>query len=42
MPRYHFHPTIGLVFIRDREGTELPDDEAAHEHALADIRRAPP
>ena len=37
MPHYYFHLAIGPVFIRDRQGTELPDDDTAREHARDEI-----
>ena len=38
MPRYYFHIRDGKELIRDDEGTELPDPEAAHAEALASAR----
>ena len=38
MPRYYFHIRDGKDLIRDEEGTELPDPEAAHAEALASAR----
>ena len=38
MPRYYFHIRDGKSLIRDEEGTELADPEAAHAEALASAR----
>ncbi len=37
MPRYYF-PVQGTSWLPDPDGTELPDDEAALEHAHRVIR----
>jgi hypothetical protein len=33
MPRYHFHVSLEGTLLRDPEGRELPDADAAWEHA---------
>ena len=38
MPRYHFDWALGHHRVRDTEGVELPDDAAAREYALDEIR----
>ncbi len=38
MPRYYFHIRDGKDLIRDEEGTELADPEAAHAEAMASAR----
>jgi hypothetical protein len=38
MPRYHFDLALGQARIRDAEGVDLPDEEAARWHALNEIR----
>jgi|EndMetStandDraft_4_1072995.scaffolds.fasta_scaffold430401_2 hypothetical protein len=38
MPRYHFNVIYDGREIRDREGSELPDIEAARIEAVADAR----
>jgi hypothetical protein len=38
MPRYHFDWALGLHRARDYDGVELPDDNAAREYALNEIR----
>jgi hypothetical protein len=38
MPRYHFDWALGLHRARDYHGVELPDDNAAREYALNEIR----
>jgi hypothetical protein len=38
VPRYHFDWAVGTHRARDHEGVELPDDEAAREYALSEIR----
>jgi hypothetical protein len=38
VPRYYFNIREGSELIRDEEGTELPDPEAAHAEALASAR----
>ena len=38
MPKYHFDIRIGDCFIRDSEGSELPDDIAALDYARGEIR----
>jgi hypothetical protein len=38
MPRYYFHVRDGAELIRDEEGTELADPEAARAEALASAR----
>lgn len=38
MPRYYFHLYNRTGNMSDDEGTELPDSEAAHDHALKGIR----
>ena len=38
MPKYHFDIRIGDCFIRDSDGSELPDDRAALDYARAEIR----
>ena len=35
MPRFHFHLRAPGALHRDRQGTELPNPVAAHEHAWA-------
>ena len=45
MPRYYFHVRYGREVIRDENGDELPDDQAALERAVeaarAFLRAAP-
>jgi hypothetical protein len=38
MPRYYFHIALGAKTIRDEEGTELADIDAARSEALQDAR----
>ena len=38
MPTYYLHMCDGTGFIEDQEGTELPDEAAAREHAVASAR----
>jgi hypothetical protein len=38
VPRYYFHIRDGKELIRDEEGTELVDPDAAHAEALASAR----
>jgi hypothetical protein len=38
MPRYFFHVRDGDDLIRDEEGTELPDPQAAKAEAMASAR----
>jgi hypothetical protein len=38
MPLYYFNLKQGLSVVRDPEGTELPDDASAHEHATVVAR----
>ncbi len=38
MPKYHFDIRIADCFIRDSEGSELADDEAALDYAREEAR----
>ena len=38
MARYHFDWALGDHRVRDGEGIDLPDDDAARTHAEAEIR----
>ena len=38
MPKNHFDISIGDCFIRDADGSELPDDRAALDYAREEIR----
>jgi hypothetical protein len=38
VPLYRFDWALGEHHIRDTEGLELPDDDAAREHAATEIR----